>query len=103
VFSSLLRRKWFSDNDVVRLICEYVFCRMSFRCGHHACGRVAVFSNTGRHNRTPGRPRPGNPQHASGGNYGVLSGTSMATPHLTGAVALLAARIQASIGARSRT
>jgi subtilisin family serine protease len=53
---------------------------------------LAVFSNTGRHTVHIGAPGQEILSTLPGSNYGVLSGTSMASPHVTGAVALLAAQ-----------
>ncbi|HWO29326.1 MAG TPA: S8 family peptidase, partial [Candidatus Acidoferrum sp.] len=53
---------------------------------------LAVFSNTGRHTVHLGAPGQEILSTLPGNNYGVLSGTSMATPQVTGAIALLAAQ-----------
>jgi Subtilase family/FG-GAP-like repeat len=52
----------------------------------------AFFSNVGRHTVHIGAPGQEILSTLPGGNYGLDSGTSMATPHVTGVAALLAAQ-----------
>ena len=54
-------------------------------------GSLSTFSNTGRTSVDLGAPGSGILSTLPGSSYGVYSGTSMATPHVTGAVALYAA------------
>jgi thermitase len=53
---------------------------------------LAVFSNFGRHTVHLGAPGQEILSTLPGSNYGILSGTSMAAPQVSGAIGLLAAQ-----------